>query len=75
MGGYNTHMISNELIEYLFLQNQSLSIAQMMKSRWPNASNEERVLLLNMYIESRRQLPRLSNGKHIGHREAYEASR
>jgi hypothetical protein len=68
-------MISNELIEYLFLQNQSLSIAQMMKSRWANASKEERMLLLNMYIDSRRQLPRLSNGKHIGHREAYEASR
>jgi hypothetical protein len=68
-------MISNELIEYLFLQNQSLSIAQMMKSRWANASKEERMLLLNMYIDSRRQLPRLSNGKHIGHREAYKATR
>ena len=72
---YNTHMISNELIELLKLQSDSLAIAKMMSERWKDADAEERALLVDMYIDSRRKLPRLANGKHLGHREAYEQTR
>ena len=68
-------MISNHLIELLKLQSESLAIAKMMSERWPEADQEERTHLLNMYIESRRKLPRLDNGKHLGHTEAHQASR
>jgi len=68
-------MISNEMIDLLKLQSESLSIAKMLSERWSNADQEERMHLLNMYIDSRRKLPRLANGKHLGHREAYEQTR
>lgn len=68
-------MISNHLIELLKLQSDSLAIAKMMAERWKDADQEERTHLVNMYIDSRRKLPRLDNGKHLGHREAYEQTR
>jgi len=68
-------MISNYLIELLKLQSESLAIAKMMAERWNDADQEERTHLVNMYIDSRRKLPRLDNGKHLGHREAYEQTR
>ena len=68
-------MISNEAIEILKLQSESLAIANMMRDRWQDADAEERMHLLNMYIDSRRKLPRLFNGKHLGHTEAHQASR
>jgi hypothetical protein len=68
-------MISNEMIDLLKLQSESLSIAKMMRNRWVEADEEERTHLLNMYIDSRRKLPRLANGKHLGHREAHEHTR
>lgn len=68
-------MLSNQMIELLKLQSESLACARMMRERWIEADAEERMHLLNMYIDSRRKLPRLENGKHLGHREAHEQSR
>jgi len=72
---YDRDMISNHIIELLKLQSDSLAIAKMMSERWKEADQEERTHLLNMYIDSRRKLPRLENGKHLGHREAHEQTR
>ena len=69
------HMISNEVIELLKLQTESLALARKMKERWPFADENQRATLLADYIESRRKLPRLENGKHLGHSEAHNEGR
>lgn len=68
-------MISDEMVHLLKLQSDSLLAAKAMSERWATANQEERTLLLDAYIESRRKLPRLANGKHLGHHEAHDQTK
>lgn len=70
----DNRMISEVAIEVFRLQQYSLNCAQRMRACWADATEEQRKQLLDTYIESRRALPRLANGKHLGHSEAYRAA-
>ena len=67
-------MISEVAIDIFRKQQYSLTCAKRMSDNWATATANERKQLLDAYIESRRALPRLDNGKHLGHWEAYMAT-
>jgi hypothetical protein len=71
---------SRESIRWAVLQEASLEQARQFHKVWGlykrgAVSKEEMEQARDAYIQSRRALPTLQTGKHLGHREAYKATR